>query len=252
MSLRAFAEHMKASSIQWTARIWTLAAASAIVAACAGSPFEAEPRQHLDVLFIGNSYTFYNDMPKMLEQVAIDAGKGRTINTSMAVQGGASLQNHWLRGLAQDSIEKGPWDYVVLQEWSQGPVDNYGNFEEYAALFDEVIRDAGSEPLLFLTWAPLFMADTQSAITAAYKKVGRKIDARIAPVGPAWYEALATNATLQLFDTDESHPAPLGSYLAAAVFYAVLFRESPESSAGTSEQQLLRRIAWEVAQDYLN
>lgn len=202
------------------------------------------------MLFIGNSYTFYNDLPDLLERIAREAGKGRTIEASMEVGSGYSLSTHWAASDALRRIRTRQWDYVVLQESSQGPIEAFARFEEYAGRFAAEIRAAGSTPLLFVTWAPEFMADSQAAITAAYRSVGRAVDARLAPVGPAWQAAHAAPPALQLFDADGTHPAPLGSYLAAAVFYATLFHESPESTAGSADEQRLQRIAWQTVRGF--
>ena len=49
-----------------------------------------------------------------------------------------------------------------------------------------------------------------------------------APVGPAWSIAVKEHPELSLWQEDGSHPTGTGTYLAACVFYAVIFHESPE------------------------
>ena len=49
------------------------------------------------------------------------------------------------------------------------------------------------------------------------------------PVGLAWQRFLSEHSSPALHDKDRSHPTLAGSYLAACVFYSVLFGESPES-----------------------
>lgn len=50
----------------------------------------------------------------------------------------------------------------------------------------------------------------------------------IAPVGPAWSTTVKTHPELSLWQEDGSHPTERGTYLAACVFYAVVFHESPD------------------------
>jgi hypothetical protein len=50
----------------------------------------------------------------------------------------------------------------------------------------------------------------------------------MAPVGEAWLIAKRQHPELELWQGDGSHPSEQGSYLAACVFYAAIFRQSPE------------------------
>ena len=52
------------------------------------------------------------------------------------------------------------------------------------------------------------------------------------PVGVAWERFLRTHDRPTLYDRDGSHPTLAGSYLAACVFLAVLFHESPVGVGG--------------------
>lgn len=221
--------------------------------ACGDSPAEiSEPQvpAHLNVLFIGNSYTFFNDMPGIFQQLTEAAGKGRSVNVDMVAEPSYSLMMHWQNEAALDAIRTDAYDVVVLQESSRGPLTGPTRFQEYAGKLNDEIRAHGANTVFFITWALQSAPEEQQAITDAYVAVAEKLHARVAPVGPAWQNALRADATLQLYDIDGSHPAPLGSYLAAAVFYATLFRESPESPSATPVQQMLQRIAWQTCQQY--
>ena len=76
------------------------------------------PDGRLRVLFIGNSYTFVNNLPWMLSELARAADDSPVIDTEMIVAGGATLRTHWEGGRALAAIRRGHWDYVVLQEQS--------------------------------------------------------------------------------------------------------------------------------------
>jgi hypothetical protein len=49
----------------------------------------------------------------------------------------------------------------------------------------------------------------------------------VAPVGVAWQLGVTRDSSLALWQPDGSHPTQAGTYLAACVFYAALFRASP-------------------------
>src|SRR5208282_592301 len=71
------------------------------------------------VLFIGNSYTYTNDMPGLVAQIAISTGN--TLIYDSNAQSGWTLEQHWNDSTTRQQIREGYWDYVVLQEYSQNP-----------------------------------------------------------------------------------------------------------------------------------
>lgn len=202
----------------------------------------------LNVLFVGNSVTARNDLPGLITRLA--EGSGHRLRQELISVGGASLRTHWNKGHAQDRIREGDFDYVVLQEQSTLPVKNATRMQENVRLFDEVIRAAGARTALYMTWARRHAPETQPAITDAYESIGCEIGATVIPVGLAWQRFLAEGRTSPvLHDKDNSHPTLAGSYLAACVFYAVLFTGTPiDLDVGVDglldeDAQLLRQAA---------
>ncbi|MFO0804388.1 MAG: hypothetical protein U0791_14845 [Gemmataceae bacterium] len=203
----------------------------------------------LNTLFIGNSFTARNDVPGLVAKLA--AAKGCELRYRLIQAGGASLRAHWNAGEAANAIQTGGYDFVVLQEQSTLPVKNAARMHENVRLFDETITDAGSKTVLYMTWARRHAPESQAAITAAYTSIGRELGATVAPVGGVWERFLAKHDEPVLHDRDGSHPTVAGSYLAACVFFAVLFRESPVGIAsglgGLSEadEARLQKFAWQ-------
>src|SRR6478609_10428947 len=178
-------------------------------------PKSAQPRS-AKILFIGNSFTQRNNVPGLLAEMA--AQRGVSLEHELISMGGASLRNHWNAGRAAKAIETGGFDYVVLQEQSTLPVKNAKRMAENVRLFDEMIKQAGSETVLYMTWARQHSPELQQAITDAYTVIGKEIGAIVVPVGLAWQKFLAKHDRPHLYDRDQSHPPPAGSYLAACVF----------------------------------
>jgi hypothetical protein len=177
------------------------------------------------VLFIGNSFTSRNDLPGLIARLT--AARGHVLEHQLIFAGGAPLRAHWNAGKAAQAIRDGKFDFVVLQEQSTLPVKNAARMHENVRLFDEVIREAGSKTVLYMTWARRHTPETQAAITDAYNRIGKELGAIIAPVGTAWQQFLAEHDSPVLHDKDDSHPTLPGSYLAACVFVATLFGENP-------------------------
>lgn len=192
----------------------------------------AQSQDTLRVLFVGNSYIYYNNLPGIFEGIA--TSKGKAVEAVMHVRGGATLRRHVDEETAANVIQSGNWDYVVLQEQStlsgrqaNGKIiiGDQARFHAAARELDAVIREAGAQTMFMLTWARAFAPETQPDLTQAYTTIGHELNAPVAPVGPAW---LSLPSDVQTFyHEDQSHPSATGSYLAAAVFYAMLFGESP-------------------------
>ena len=187
----------------------------------------------LRVLFVGNSYTYFNNLPGMVQQLAASASSPRQIEAHTVAYGGATLEVHWTRGEAPARIRSEQWDYVVLQEQSSRPVDDQELFFRYARLFDEAIRANGAKTVFFMTWAYESDPGMQAGLTGAYTSIGRELGAQVVPVGSAWQQARSSSPDLGLFADDGSHPDPPGSYLAACVFYAVLAGGNPAGAPAT-------------------
>ncbi len=68
----------------------------------------------------------------------------------------------------------------------------------------------------------------QFQVDIGYLGIAQELSARVAPVGYAWLLAMDQNPQLDLWQADGSHPSVQGTYLAACVFYAVIFRQSPD------------------------
>ena len=194
----------------------------------------------LHVLFIGNSYTYVNDLPGMLATIAATAGTPPTITTDEVVQGGASLEVDWDNGLAQPKILERQWTHVVLQGQSVEPLTALGpsTFFSYAQQFSDLIVGAGAQPTLFVTWAraagdPIYSplpygsfvcpAEMQDELTIAYEKVAQLWPRSIlACAGEAFQRSLTRFPGIVLQQSDLSHPTVAGTYLAASTFYVAL------------------------------
>ena len=216
-------------------------------------PKAAKPAAALEVLFIGNSFNYYYDLPKMVAELA-EAGGLRPLGFEQETPGGCTLEQHWKSGKALTLIRSRRWDYVVLQDQSQAPLLNRKSMNEYAQKFDAEIRKQGATTILYMTWAPQNKPADQAAISTAYERLARDLQARLAPVGNAWKMALAADRKLVLHDGDQKHPNATGTYLAACVFYATLYGKNPEGLPGgfvgltNDEARRLQTIAWQSVQ----
>jgi hypothetical protein len=209
------------------------------------------------ILFIGNSYTYVNDLPGTFTELAKSGGY--KVETGMAAQGGWTLSDHVNSSGTLEQIKSQKWNFVVLQEQSQIPAsEQVRTALMYPAARTLVgkIKETGAEPVLFITWAhrdgwPEYRMPYESMqhlINSGYLTLGQELDVRMAPVGYAWFNMWRQNSQLNLWQEDGSHPNKQGTYLAACVFYAVIYHKTPEglTYAGNLPKEdalLLQKVA---------
>jgi len=204
------------------------------------APAAAPARQTLRVLFIGNSYTYYNNLGDLVAGISAGLPGAPIIQPTLVTRGGATLQGHLESGSARGVLAAGPWDFVILQEQSllgggvvegKAAVGNPAAFHRAVREWVRQIRAVGATPILFLTWArregPADSEALQQRLTDAYLSIGRELGVTVAPAGLAWAQVRQELPGVELFVEDGSHPAPAGSYLAALVIHATLTGGSP-------------------------
>ena len=132
----------------------------------------AQAPDEIHVLFIGNSFTYYHDLPKMVAELA-KAGGQRPVDYERETPGGCTFAKHWKDGKALAKIQSRKWDYVVLQDHSQAAFCNETSMFEYGKKLDAEIKKQGAKTILYMTWALQNKPDDPAAITKAYLDLSR-------------------------------------------------------------------------------
>lgn len=243
------------------------AGASADGGADVGGAVDAtSPPPDLRVLFVGNSYTFVNDLPKELATLAATPGAAPRITTQMIAPGGATLASHWNGAEAKPAIAKGGFSHVVFQGQSVEPLLQPAVFEDYALKFGASATAAGAVPAYFETWArapgDAVYAETwsggtpsamQDGLSSEYQKMATASKGLLVKVGEAWRVALRDHPSIVLHQSDGSHPSAAGTLLAVYTFYTALTgRDVPRAAAvplgvAPADASALRAVAEAVA-----
>jgi len=233
----------------------TFFAVFSLLGLCAATPKPeaAQAKDEIHVLFIGNSLTNGNNLPKMIAELA-KAGKQRPLAHEQETPGGRTLEKHWKDGKALAKIQSRKWDYVVLQDQSQAPLANREAMFEYGKRFDAEIKKQGAKTIMYMTWALQNKPEDQAGISKAYLDLAAELKSQVAPVGKAWEAALQADKKLVLHSEDKKHPTARGTYLAACVFFATIYGKSPEGLPGAiakltdDEARPLQAVAWKAVQ----
>lgn len=178
----------------------------------------ALPPGGIHVLFVGNSLTYVNDLPNTLAALADAAGD--TIRVVAQTGPGLALIDH-LNGatLAAQTIARGGWDFVILQ---QGPTPAgicRDSLVLWSELFDARIRQVGAVPALLMTWPAVGSSIPFDEVRDSFRGAAAAVHGMFLPAGEAWRAALGADPGVALYGPDGFHPSPTGTFLTALEIY---------------------------------
>ncbi len=191
-------------------------------------------------LFLGNSYTSFNNLPQLVATIADNAGDSLIFDTY--APGGYTIDDHANDVISQAKIMRGSWDYLALQEQSQLPaLQDYFSNGLYGLVANFKTYNPCGRMMFYMTWGrkngdprncpilPNYCTyigmDTQ--IRASYIDMAMMYKGELSPVGAAWRYVRQNHASIELYEPDGSHPSIAGSYLAACCFYTAIFKKDP-------------------------
>ena len=195
----------------------------------------------MQVLFIGNSFTYFNDMPYTFLNMA------KTVDPDSRVEsiayGGYSLAQYCdedteVGRLVISKIVSYEWDYVVLQEQSLHPCTDEKGFVSAVKRLCGIVSQIGAKVILYQTWAyaentdkllstGMSYREMSEKLVAAYGKAAVESGATVAPVGEMFARVKDSDYITRLINANDGyHPSSTGSYLAACVIFRTITGKS--------------------------
>ena len=230
-----------------------------LFAPAATAEFDTEDAPAPDsILFVGNSFTFYNNaiyshLRKFL--MAEDPSTRQSIFLKSMTISGAVLADH--EGGLKQMLDLRPWHTIVLQGHSLEAIDpqKTEGFSKALTEFAGLVRRHDARPVLFMTWAYADRPGMTEKLDTAFTRLGEQMEMMVIPVGLAFEKALENMPDIRLHAADKVHPSLAGTYLAAAVFYSALYGRSPEGleyDAGLDKTvaKFLQHTASQTTRDY--
>jgi hypothetical protein len=218
------------------------------------------------ILFVGNSYYYYNNSLHNHLRGFVEATqkhKQHPLAYKSATIGGATLDHHpidWLTEPGRIGVKEA-FEWVVLAGNSADALKDSSQqkFHETVRRYDEVIRSRGGKTALYMTHAyvsPHKQVSSQNIgkVVNMFDTVGRDVGVKVIPVGLAFELSYQRKPDLRLHDEhDGSHPSLVGTYLAAAVVYASLYGENPVGNTYSYRGKVpadvalhLQQVAWDT------
>jgi hypothetical protein len=211
--------------MRWPHPVRPLVLAALVLAAACGRDALAPANTPISVLFIGNEYSGLNDLPGVV-QALLDSAGPRPNYTVGEILIGLRLEDHWLLGLGQQSIDQGGWNYVIMQ---QGPSvgSAHASLVKYAKLFAAAARDVGAKPALWEVW-PIPEGSDFDGVYASYKAAADSMGGFLVAAADTWEEAWRRDPSMKFYQDDHVSASPLGTYALAVTIAASLAHKDPD------------------------
>ncbi|MBQ3000178.1 MAG: SGNH/GDSL hydrolase family protein [Oscillospiraceae bacterium] len=232
----------------------------------------------MNILFLGNSLVFYNDMPSIFRELAIAGGQDVKVES---VTRGSATMSHFasetepLGIRTREVLESGHWDYVVIEPSRRiTPFEDTVMEEETKAArtLKELAAAAGAQVALYAVWGnrtgnvevctgqppqmpvvgvqPISREDHEAFMRQVSYRISEDLGGvPIIQAGEAFERLTACDESIELYDADLCHPSPAGSYLVACTAYATIFGQPSTGVPYTFGQpcaEVLQRIADET------
>lgn len=213
-------------------------------------------------MFVGNSYTYRNNMPKLFEQIA--KSKGEQVEVTHITRGKYTFYLHSKRLKLYRALHNRNWDVIILQGSSRDMLRDSARFQKktFPAL-DKLLgmiqkNQKQAKVYFYMTW-PYRNGDRKTkryadpdsmleAVDAGYTNLRNRYKVPVIPVGKVWRSYARLYPDVDLYLKDNSHPSYFGSYLVACTMYSAIFGKSPE---GADKLAILNQSEYTKIQQFI-
>ncbi len=175
----------------------------------------------MNILFVGNSHTFFNDMPLTFARLW-EAQTGEKARPVMLCHGGQGFTYHMREYFeVRFDLLFGGFDAAVFQQKAHPFAGSEEEFEAGRRLAELSFR-GGAKPVFALTWAEKAHPENQEKMNDFHRRLCAETGACLSPVGLVWQRVLARDPEFPLFFADGEHASPYGDYLIAVTHCRLL------------------------------
>jgi len=188
-----------------------------------------------NILFIGNSFTFYWNLPSQVEKMSIEIGLNWKVKHISIPS--ATLQIHWNNQDLKSLLESEKFDHIIIQEHSSTPLENQDLTKTYFEKIMSLIPES-TQVHFFSTWMYpsiqyLNVKNDEFPIEKNIQEIIKGYDVKIIPVGRAFKLFNEKYPFFKLLMEDDKHPNSNGSYLASCIIFSHI---SGKSSVNLSKR----------------
>ena len=175
-----------------------------------------------NILFIGNSLTYTNDLPKLVKDYA--QLKGIDIATTMVAFPNYAIEDHWNNNQVQKLIAGKKYDFVILQQGPSSQNNGRNMLIDYGKKYSRLCALHNAKLCFFMVWPSLQYYHTFNGVIKNYTDAASINNAILLPVGERWKTDIGTSKNHHYYSSDGFHPSLKGSQVSAKVIVDQLFQ----------------------------
>lgn len=210
---------MKFPVLPALSKIFILLCTCMVVNACQREANSGDSTRH--ILFVGNSLTYSNDLPGLVQSLAKE--KGITVSTTMVAEPNYALEDHWNDGKMEELIASGKFDFVVVQQGPSSQEDGRVMLLDYGARIKALCDGQHAQLAFFMVWPARVNAHTFDGVINNYRNAAIATGSLLCPVGEIWKQHFERTGDYSFYGPDGFHPSQQGSEDAARIIVETLF-----------------------------
>ncbi len=178
-------------------------------------------KTEFNILFIGNSLTYTNNLPLLVKKQA--KKHGIVITTKMIAKPNYAISDHWHEGDVQKLIASKTFDFVVIQQGPSSQQDGKQLLVEYGKKYNILCKNSNAKLVYFMVWPPINHPERFEGVINNHQYAAKINNAILCPVGEVWKKHFKTTSNYDYYGPDGFHPSKKGSETAAKIIVEYLF-----------------------------
>ena len=174
----------------------------------------------ISVLFVGNSLTYTNDLPKLVENHA--KTKGLRLKTDMVAFPNYALEDHWNDGNIQKSIAKNNYDFVIVQQGPSSQSDGRQMLFNYGKRIKDLCDQNGAKLCFLMVWPSMQYLPTFDGVIKNHTDAAISTNAILIPAGQRWKQHIDETDDYSFYGPDGFHPSLKGSTFTSEIIVEIL------------------------------
>lgn len=190
-------------------------------------PVSDDPTVPVDIeaayLFVGNSLSYYNEMPSILIEIA--AAYDLAIGADCLCKPNYAILDHWAETELKNLIASKAYKQVILQQGPSSQAFGRSVLLEYGPKISQLASAYQTKTAFYMVWPSKAYYYTFQGVIDNYTEAAKVSEADLFPVGQVWKDYIEETGDESIYGADAFHPSPKGSFLAAWVIFRFLYPE---------------------------
>lgn len=178
-------------------------------------PTQPEKSTTVDVLFVGNSLTYYNELPLLVQEILLK--KGKHISVEQITEPNYSLEDHWVEGIVQQKIKSRTFELVIVQQGPSSQLDGKTMLVEYGKRLSRLCESNEATLAFYVVWPAISNYHTFDGVISNYSAAADSSKALLFNVGKNLKAHIDSTQDFSFYSGDGFHPSAEGSRFAAEI-----------------------------------